>query len=248
MARSAAPTPLTRRLGLALALAAGLLGGAALAAPPPPLGPGPGAAPPLRAVLFDIAPYAQRRADGAIVGAHAERVNALARRLGRSVHIHVVPFARVPFVLEAGEADLTLGFATPALREHALSLGPVAEEDTLLIAARGRAVGPGTDLSGWLVGRARGGCTDLDEAARGRPRWFEVNHFPSGLRMLERGRLDGLCLTRTALNHAALETGLPATAWGGEWVVGRRSIELWVRRGLPPPWVDALRDALAAKP
>lgn len=240
-----APAP-SRRAALQWVLP---LAGATLL--PPRLAATPGARPAepaLRAVLFDIAPYASRRADGVVVGAHVERVNALAQRLGRPVQVRLLPFARVPLALRADEADLSLGFATPSLREHALSLGTVAEEDTLLIAARGRAVGPGSDLGGWLVGRARGGCADLVDPVRSQPRWFEVNHFANGLRMLERGRLDALCLTRTALVEAAREAGLPVTAWGGEWVVGRRPIELWVRRDLPDAWVKALRAAMAPPP
>ena len=88
-----------------------------------------------------------------------------------------------------------------------------------------------------MVGRARGACMDLAEDGHLPERWFEVAAFDQGLRMLQLGRLDALCLTRAALDHAAAQAQLPRSAWGDELLIRRRHIELWVRRDLP----EALR-------
>ncbi len=198
---------------------------------------------PLHAALFDIPPYASLDAQRQPTGVHVARVQALAQQAGLPLRISLWPFARVPVMLAAGQADLSLGFATPALQQSALSLGAVGWDELIVVAAPGLRLQDAAQLRRWMVGRARGACQDLANDGHLPERWFEVPAFDQGLRMLQLGRLDALCLTRSALEHAAAQARLPRSAWGDELVIRRRPIELWVRRGLPAEQQDRLQAA-----
>ena len=66
--------------------------------------------------------------------------------------------------------------------------------------------------------------------------------------MLEKGRLDGLCLTRDVLRDQLQQLGVDRSRLGPEVVVGHRVAELFARRTLDPAVVARLQAALAKRP
>ncbi|MFN3304355.1 MAG: substrate-binding periplasmic protein [Roseateles sp.] len=207
---------------------------------------------PLRAALFDVAPYAMRSAEGQVGGRYPELLRALAREAGLTLEVELLPFARIAPQLRDGAADLTVGFATAGLEAAALPLGEVLSVESLVVTSRQRPARQVAELAGFVIGRARGGCQDRERQALPGLTFTEVNHFASGLRMLALGRLDGLCLTREVLQHYGRETGVTPAQLDPEIVISRRSAQLFVRRDLDPQLrqrlAEALPRALARRP
>lgn len=210
--------------------------------------PAVSAAPPLRAVLFDVAPYAMAGADGRVEGRYADLVRELGRHVGRELEISLEPFARIPGSLKAGSADLTVAFSTPALAATARPLGEVMMVDSLVVTSKVRPATQLAELSGRVVGRARGGCLDLAQQQVPGLQFYEVNGFASGLQMLALGRLDALCLTREVLQHYSRETGVQRSQLGPEIVISRRAVQLWARRSLDRDLQARLSAALPREP
>jgi hypothetical protein len=86
----------------------------------------------LRVALFDVIPHATL-ADGKQRGICVDRVQEFLVALGIHADIELVPFARIPLRLQHPEADLTISFATGALEQVAVPLGPVLLVDSLVV-------------------------------------------------------------------------------------------------------------------
>lgn len=202
---------------------------------------------PLKAALFEVAPYAQKEG-GAPSGLYVDWVKGLGTRANLRTEIALMPFARVPLALQRGEADVTISFSTPALDASAQALGTVALVDSVLITSADRSTRELSQLKGALVGRARGGCQDLAQRSELQLRWTEISNFESALRMLALGRMDGVCLTRDVLRYYSALASIERSRLGAEILVGQRPALLYVRRGLAPAVVAQLQAALAQRP
>ncbi|MDR7334511.1 transporter substrate-binding domain-containing protein [Roseateles asaccharophilus] len=201
---------------------------------------------PLRVVLFDIAPYASQ-IDGKPQGLYVDWLRGFLGPLGLQAEFQLRPFARIAPTLEQREADLTISFATDTLWQAALPLGPVPRVDSVVVTRTGWPSGKLESLQGASLGRARGGCLDLAERPELHLRWTEINGFDKALRMLELGRLDGVCQTRDVLRHQLPLLGMNRAQLGPEIVVGHRVAQLFARKTLEPALLAQLQAALAQR-
>lgn len=200
----------------------------------------------LRVALFDVVPYATL-AGGKPQGLYVDWMRDFLGGLGIQADISVLPFARIPLAIEHDEADLTISFATEALVQIAMPVGPVLRVDSVLVTSTARPAARLSQLQGASIGRARGGCQDLAQRADLGLKWVEVSGFDKGLRMLELGRLDGLCLTRDVLRHYLPALGIARAHLGPEIVVGHRVASLFARKALDPALVARLQAALSRR-
>lgn len=187
--------------------------------------------------LFDLWPYARYDSQGQAKGIYVDLVHAIAAHAGLQARIELYPFARVAATVDSGRADMTLSFTTPALERAALQLGQVVMVDAVVVLKKGLTHTDARALSGQLVGRLPGGCADLTGSAAV---LREVQHLDSGVRMLEAGRLDGLCASRETFLTAIDAAQLPRAAFGPEIVLSRRAVQLHVSRRSD----EALRNRL----
>lgn len=200
----------------------------------------------LHVALFDVAPYAYQ-SGGALRGMYVGWVQELLAGLNIRADIELLPFARIPLALEQQRADITISFSTEALDQAAVALGPVLRVDSLIVTSVVRPARQLADLKDAQIGRARGGCQDLAKRADLHLRWTEVNGFENGLRMLEMGRLDGLCLTRDVLQHSLRSIGIKRSQLGPEIVVSQRTAFLYARKSLDPQIVARLQAAVSRR-
>lgn len=201
----------------------------------------------LRVVLFDIPPYASQ-VDGKPQGLYVDWLRGFLDPLGIQPEFQLKPFVRLATTLDQGGADLTISFATDALTQAALPLGPVLRVDSIVVTRAGWPSSKLAGLEGALIGRARGGCLDLAQQPQLRLRWSEINGFDHALRMLALGRLDAVCLTRDVLRHQLPRLGMDRSRLGHEIVVGHRVAMLFARRTLEPAVLARLQAALAQRP
>lgn len=201
----------------------------------------------LRVALFDVVPYSTLASGGKPQGIYVDWMRDFLGGLGIRANITILPFARIPLAIEHDEADLTIGFATEALAQVALPIGPVLRVDSVLVTSAARPAAQLTALQGALIGRARGGCQDLTQRSDLRLKWAEVSSFDKGLRMLELGRLDGLCLTRDVLRHYLPTLGIERAQLGPEIVLSQRVASLYARKALDPVLVAKMQAALARR-
>lgn len=202
---------------------------------------------PLRVMLFDIQPYASQ-IDGKPQGLYVDWLHGFLGPLGLQPEFQLRPFARIAPTLERREADLTISFATEALTQAALPLGPVLRVDSVVITRAGWPSSKLEGLEGAAIGRARGGCLDLAQQPRLNVRWTDINGFDKALRMLELGRLDGVCLTRDVLRRQLPPLGIAPAQLGPEILVGHRVALLFARKTLEPALLAQLRNTLAQRP
>ncbi|MDN3920336.1 substrate-binding periplasmic protein [Roseateles violae] len=202
--------------------------------------------PSLRVALFDVAPYALSNA-GRLDGIYVRLARELLAEAGLDARIELVPFARIPLLIGQDGSDMTISFATEALEAAAERLGTVMYVESLVVTSRARPASQLADLSGALIGRARGGCQDLRARDDLGLRWLDIKGFDNALKMLALGRLDGLCLTRDVLKHYAAVAEVERDSLGTEIVIGRRPVLVFVRKGLDAGTVDRLRNVLASR-
>lgn len=213
------------------------------------LAPGPASAvPPLKVALFDVAPYVVKQQGREPSGRYVMLARELAHAAGLDIDLLILPFARIGPALADGQADLTIGFATESVDKAALRLGNVMAVESLVVTKLGRPVLSLAQLAGYRIGRARGACQHLAQVRPPRMELVDINGFDSGIRMLARGRLDGLCLTREVLQHYLQLTGVTRAELGTELVVSRRMVGVFVRRDLDAGIVARLRTALLRSP
>lgn len=204
----------------------------------------PGGAAPIDIALFDIAPYASFSANGEPKGIYVDLVKRIAARAGLEPRIRLVPFARVAPSLGNGEALLSISFATDALNQVSRPLGTVLMVDSVLLNSRSRSARRVEDLVGFRIGRARGGCQDLATLPQPSFSLQDLSGFESGLRMLEKQRLDALCATREVLQHYQAQTALGPERFGPVLVLSQRPALLFVAKSAPPALAAQLGTAL----
>lgn len=198
----------------------------------------------VRVALFDIEPYAYRH-EGQPRGLYVQWLGRLLEGLGLQAEFQVLPIARVAMVLAQAEADLTLAFSSEALERVAVSVGAAAQVDAIVVSRADHALQELDALRGAALGRARGACQDLAARAELGIRWTEVNQFGSALRMLNRGRLDGVCMTRGLLRHLQRQDSeLAGARFAPPLLLSRRPVLLFARAGLDPLLIERLRSAM----
>ncbi|WP_419905267.1 substrate-binding periplasmic protein [Kiloniella sp.] len=97
----------------------------------------------LQVSVFDLHPFGGRDAEGKVVGIIPEILNEVAQETGLDLEVRVVPYKRMFYELETGEADFAIFFRTPKSEK-------IARPKVLIYTLRNIVVGKqGIDLSAY---------------------------------------------------------------------------------------------------
>ncbi|QKE62296.1 transporter substrate-binding domain-containing protein [Aquipseudomonas campi] len=197
-------------------------------------------------VLFNVEPYSYLGSDGQPTGIQVEKVRALAEQAGLAPRIDLTSFARRDLAMTQGDADMTIGFETEALKKSSFRLGPIMTVTSILLLRQGLPPSALNDLSRLRVGRMRGGCADLRPNGQAFESFHDFNNYGSGLSMLQSARLDVICATDDALRFAAQQAGIDLAAHHSTVLTANREVWIFVARQVPEAIRQRIEQALNA--
>ncbi|UUY10589.1 transporter substrate-binding domain-containing protein [Pseudomonas sp. J452] len=199
-------------------------------------------------MLFDVEPYSYEGSDGQPTGIQVDKVRALAEQAGFLPRIELTSFARRDQAIAQGDADMTIGFETEALKKSAFKLGPIMTVNSILLLRHGLQPSVLEDLDQLRVGRIRGGCADLRPNGQAFQAFHDFNNYVSGLSMLQSARLDVVCGTEDAIRFGAQQAGVDLAAHRSMVLTANREVWIFVARQVPEAVRRRIEQALNALP
>ena len=200
------------------------------------------AEPVLRLGTVSVAPYGMTDAHGQASGAFYELLNAIVDEAGLP-HSHAIyPPQRLYTLLQHRKVDAVLSSRSLDHDYGMVNLGTLSKMEGVIVYRDDRPVPQSlSDMSDDLIGRIGATCPSL---ARAGMHLYDLSELGQGLRMLQAGRLGGVCAETAALSMAA--AAAPAD------IVHLRAFSflttdvwLFVQPSLPNATQEALKRAVA---
>lgn len=192
------PAPMSTRRRTLILNGALLLGMPAAKAVPPPG---------LRAITL-LAPLFGMERQGRPSGIFVDVMGELSRVSGIEIASTLAPKVRGQVMLEAGRADLMMGFDNDDLLAHARHVAPVASFDVGILARAGVRLRSLSDLRGRTVGQLRSADYSKAYAQDGAILKYSTNSMSQMMKMLALGRVDAVIGVRESLYHALESEGI----------------------------------------
>ncbi|KAF0811411.1 hypothetical protein IGB42_04109 [Andreprevotia sp. IGB-42] len=194
----------------------------------------------LNALLIDVEPLVLPHNQGY----GRDFFDALAAETGLQFAMRTMPSARVNAELARGEPQVALSTSQTEISADLQRIAPVIEINLLILPAKALRARTLADFSGLQVGRIRSGCMAVLQLPE--INLYDLNDLEQGMRMLQAGRLDGLCGNTTSLGWQLKKAGL--TWHDFPPVVSVRKQDLWLvaSRAVPPATIQRLRTGVEA--
>lgn len=213
----------------------GWIAGAATAAP---------AAPRLRLMINDVAPYSSRQ-NGVLVGMHVDMMRAIGAAAGEDFKWSSALYARLIRALPDKAADLVLALEGPDIGQQGQFLGRVHAVRYLILPRSGLELQDVSQLRGRTLGLARGAFYGEEINDDAQIRKIELHDPFYGVRMLSMGRLDAVISSDYLLSHALRQTGIQRESFGRPLFFKAGAYGLFARRDIAAERGQSLSDAIA---
>jgi ABC-type amino acid transport substrate-binding protein len=200
------------------------------------------AAPQLRAVTLTL-PLFGMAESGEGAGIFVDIMQRLGRESGLSISNTMAPKVRAQKMLEAGSADLLIGFDSAELLAGARHVANVANFEVGLIARPGLQLRTLGDLRGKTVGQLRGSRYNDAYAEEAAILKHDTNTMSQILQMLALGRIDAAIGVKEALYYGLKQEGLQRERFSPFLSLDR--IPAWLHYSRKT-WNDDLARRLAA--
>ncbi|WP_415906600.1 substrate-binding periplasmic protein [Neptuniibacter sp. QD72_48] len=125
-------------------------------------------------------------------GIYFEMANKLIEQAGYHPENSVAPYSRIIRELKSGKADMTIMFKYEELKDHVIYVAPLPALPTVVIGLKGTAFESVESLKGKELAYLRG--AKFSEQIDNDPeiRKYSTVDFVQGVKMLKRGRVDGI--------------------------------------------------------
>lgn len=201
---------------------------------------------PLLFVTAEVWPWGYRDAEQLPAGKASELATRLAESAGLGIENRVLPYQRVLYEFQQGQADFAILFENPDLDSFAVNLGEVIQTVVYLVALRDSPLELELgSLAGKKVGHIRGtvygNAFDQDEGIVRVP----VSNMEQAIDMLKRRRLDALVSSDFAFSNTLSAMGLTNTEFRIRLLTDTQAANLYMsRRPRHPEHGILLRDTL----
>ncbi|MBT9491905.1 MAG: transporter substrate-binding domain-containing protein [Paucibacter sp.] len=213
------------------------------------IAPGPNtvvsAAPPLRILLNDVAPYTLHAEPGR-PGIHHEIMLAAARQADLAVALSSAVYVRLALGLKDGSSDLVVGVEGPELEALAQRVAPVHVFKFVVLSKKTSDIRNIAQLKGKLLGVARGAFYDDAINKDDSIRKFGVADPFQGVRMLALDRLDAVISSDFLLSYALKQSSIDASQFNSPFTVAEKSYVLYASKDLSTDTVKRLQAAMEA--
>ncbi|MGL6041590.1 MAG: substrate-binding periplasmic protein, partial [Deefgea sp.] len=138
---------------------------------------------PLQVALPEIVPLSFITPDGQKLGLYVDLMTAIGQEAGIELQLSITPFARSVNMINQGKSDLAVHNTTAVHASKVRNLGTIHAADLVLWPRADRVLTNKNQLAGLIVGRLRGGCQGIFDAAA--VQFYEINDYTQGVRMLD---------------------------------------------------------------
>ncbi|WP_415898793.1 substrate-binding periplasmic protein [Neptuniibacter sp. QD48_11] len=125
-------------------------------------------------------------------GIYYEMANKLIEEAGYQPENSIAPYSRIIRELKSGKADMTIMFKYEELKEHVIYVAPLPALPTVVIGLKGTAFESVESLKGKELAYLRGAKFSEQIDKDPEIRKYSTVDFVQGVKMLKRGRVDGI--------------------------------------------------------
>ncbi|WP_415901661.1 substrate-binding periplasmic protein [Neptuniibacter sp. QD29_5] len=160
-------------------------------------------------------------------GIYYEMANILVEKAGYYPENSVAPYSRIIRELKSGKADMTIMFKYEELKEYVIYVAPLPALQTVVIGLKGTTFESVHSLKGKEIAYLRGAkfSTQIDNDPEIRK--YSTVDFAQGVKMLKRGRVDGIIGPIDPILSAAKQLNEDRNLFGDPLVVNENT-----------PWVQ----------
>ncbi|MBV8660293.1 MAG: transporter substrate-binding domain-containing protein [Burkholderiales bacterium] len=197
--------------------------------------------PPLRVGTVSVAPYGMTDAHGQPSGAFYELLNAIIDEAGLARSHTIYPPQRLYTLIQHRKVDLVLSSRSLDHDYGMVNLGTLSKMEGVIVYRDDRPEPRSlSDMSADLIGRLGATCPSL---ARAGMQLYDLSDLGQGLRMLQAGRLGGVCTETAALSMAASAAPKDMVHLHA-FVFLTSDVWLFAQPNLPPTTQAALKHAV----
>ncbi|WP_415904139.1 substrate-binding periplasmic protein [Neptuniibacter sp. QD48_55] len=125
-------------------------------------------------------------------GIYYEMANKLIEEAGYQPENSIAPYSRIIRELKSGKADMTIMFKYEELKEHVIYVAPLPALPTVVIGLKGTTFESVESLKGKELAYLRGAKFSEQIDKDPEIRKYSTVDFVQGVKMLKRGRVDGI--------------------------------------------------------
>ncbi|WP_269532726.1 ABC transporter substrate-binding protein [Chitinimonas sp. BJYL2] len=198
---------------------------------------------PLRLGTLDVAPYGYLTTKGRPDGAFFLLGNRIGEVAGVPTRNTLLPTARLYAMLERKQLDLAITSVSLDTKAGMINLGRVWRFEGVVVYRPELGLTPRAlaEFRPYLIGRLNHSCPVLSRQGM---RVYELTDISQGLRMLQAGRLDGLCGEAGSLNAAAHSSGIDMHRFAEPFVFLSTDVSVYANPTLPADTLARLSAAI----
>lgn len=163
---------------------------------------------PLNVSFPDIIPLSFITPEGQNLGLYVDLMNAIGHEAGLELRLQITPFARSVNLIKQNKIDLAVHNLKVVQSSRLHTIGLLHTTDLVLWPNSNLQLKTKSQLNGQIVGRLRGGCQNVLDQQK--VKFYDVNNYDQGVKMLAAQRIDVLCGSREAILFAIRRNALSA--------------------------------------
>lgn len=167
-------------------------------------------------------------------GIYYEMANKLIEEAGYQPENSIVPYSRIIRELKSGKADMTIMFKYEELKEHVIYVAPLPALPTVVIGLKGTVFESVESLKGKELAYLRGAKFNAEIDNDSEIRKYSTVDFAQGVKMLKRGRVDGIIGPIDPILSAAKQLNEDRSLFGEPLIVNENT-----------PWVQISKKSKA---
>lgn len=193
--------------------------------------------------ILDIPPYGFLNQNN-VAGLYFDIAEEIAKEAKIKFNYFLVPFARAEKSVMEEKKSLTFMFDTDIVSTKAQKIAPLFKRSSFVITSlQQKPNSKPEDLKNEVIGRLANGCADLEKMNVGN-QFVTINSFSSGLSMLLKGRLNGVCGTQEALSFYLKKGNFKLAQFGPMILISKRVVYLHASKDVTPKEVLRFKQAV----
>ena len=193
--------------------------------------------------ILDIPPYGFLN-QKSVAGLYFDIAEEISKEAKIKFNYSLVPFARAEKLVTEEKKSLTIMFETDLITPKTQKVASLFKRSSYVITSTSHKQGTvPSDLKNEVIGRLANGCVDL-EKMKVDNQFVTINSFSSGLSMLLKGRLSGVCGTQEALSFYFKKGHFKLTDFGPMILISKRVVYLHASKDISDAEILKIKEAV----